>query len=36
MGILKTAAKYNEANIGVYASVLQGGTIHRDDPIRLE
>ena len=35
-GILRTAAQYNEVNVGVYASVLQGGTIHRDDPVRLE
>lgn len=35
-GILRTAAQYNEVNVGVYASVLQGGTIHRDDPVGLE
>jgi len=34
-GILRTAAKNNEANVGVYASVLQGGTIKRGDAVRL-
>ncbi len=36
MGILRTAARYNEVNVGVYASVLQGGRIRRGDPVRLE
>ncbi len=35
-GILRTAAQHNEVNVGIYASVLQGGTIFRDDPVRLE
>ena len=35
-GILRTAAQYNQVNVGVYASVLQGGTIHRGDPVRIE
>ncbi|MBI4548441.1 MAG: MOSC domain-containing protein [Ignavibacteriae bacterium] len=35
-GILRTAAQHNQVNVGVYASVLQGGTIHRGDPVRLE
>ncbi len=35
-GILRTAARHNELNVGVYGSVLQGGEIHRGDPIRLE
>ena len=35
-GILRTAAQHNRANVGVYASVLQGGTVHRGDPVRLE
>lgn len=34
-GILRTAAQYNKVNVGVYASVLQGGTIHRDDGVRV-
>lgn len=36
LGILRTAAKNNKANVGVYASVLQGGTIHRGDSVRFE
>ncbi|HEX4138969.1 MAG TPA: MOSC domain-containing protein [Candidatus Methylacidiphilales bacterium] len=35
-GILRTAAKYNGANVGIYASVLQGGKIRRGDIITLE
>jgi uncharacterized protein YcbX len=35
-GILRTAAKHNQANIGIYASVLSSGTIHRGDPISLD
>ena len=35
-GILRTAAQHNRANVGVYASVLQGGRLHRGDCIRLE
>lgn len=35
-GILKTAARSNEARVGAYASVLQGGTIRRGDPVVLE
>ena len=34
--ILRTAAQYNRANVGVYASVLQGGKVRRGDSIRLE
>jgi MOSC domain-containing protein YiiM len=34
-GILRTAAQHNEVNVGVYASVLHGGTIHRGDPVSL-
>jgi uncharacterized protein len=30
LGILKTAAQHNEASVGVYADVLQGGVIHED------
>jgi len=36
LGILRTAAKHNRANVGVYAAVLQGGTIRRGDPVRLD
>jgi len=35
-GILRTAAQHNQANAGVYASVLQGGEIRRGDSVRLE
>jgi uncharacterized protein YcbX len=35
-GILRTAAQHNQANIGIYASVLSGGTISRGDPISLD
>ena len=34
--ILRTAAQHNQANVGVYAAVLQGGTIRRGDSVRLE
>ena len=34
-GILRTAAQHNQANIGVYAAVLSGGTIHRGDSVTL-
>jgi uncharacterized protein len=33
-GILRVAAKHNEANVGVYASVVRGGTVRRGDPVR--
>jgi uncharacterized protein YcbX len=35
-GILRTAGQHNRVNVGVYASVLQGGTIQCSDPVRLE
>jgi uncharacterized protein len=35
-GILRTAAQHNRANVGVYASVLQGGNLRRGDSVRLE
>jgi uncharacterized protein YcbX len=35
-GILRTAARHNQASVGVYASVLQGGIVRRGDPVRLE
>jgi uncharacterized protein YcbX len=34
-GILRTAAQHNAVNLGVYASVVSGGTIHRGDPVTL-
>jgi uncharacterized protein YcbX len=36
VGILRTAAQHNQANVGIYASVLRGGAIHRGDPVNLE
>ncbi len=35
-GILKAAAKYNQARVGAYASVLQGGDVRRGDIVRIE
>lgn len=34
-GILRTAAQHNAVNVGVYASVVSGGTIRRGDPVTL-
>ena len=34
-GILRTAAQHNQVNVGVYASVVRGGTIRRGDAVRL-
>lgn len=35
-GILRTAARHNQVNVGVYAAVLRGGTVRRGDPVSLE
>jgi len=35
-GILRTAAQHNHANVGLYASVVRGGTARRGDAIGLE
>jgi uncharacterized protein YcbX len=35
-GILRAAAQHNRAHVGVYATVVQGGTIRRGDLARLE
>ena len=35
-GILKAAAKHNQARVGAYAAVLQGGGIRRGDIVRIE
>jgi len=32
-GILRTAAQHHEANVGVYADVIAGGTIRRGDRV---
>ena len=34
-GILRTAAQHNQANVGVYAEVIAGGTTRRGDPVKL-
>jgi len=34
--ILRTALQHNQGNVGIYASVLQGGTIRRGDAVKLE
>ena len=36
VGILRAAAQHNKANVGVYASVLQGGKVSRGDSVSLE
>jgi uncharacterized protein YcbX len=35
-GILRAAAQYNNAHVGVYAAVVHGGTIRRGDAARLD
>lgn len=35
-GILRTAAKYNKVNVGIYARVERGGSIRRGDAVRVE
>jgi len=35
-GILRAAAMHNEANVGIYASVIRGGMVRRSDPVWLE
>ena len=35
-GILKTAAQRNQARVGAYTSVLQGGKVRSGDAVRLE
>jgi MOSC domain-containing protein YiiM len=35
-GILRTAAKHNDVNVGVYASVIRDGTVRRGDAVWLE
>jgi uncharacterized protein YcbX len=34
-GILRTAARHNKVNVGVYGAVARGGTVRRGDPVRL-
>ncbi len=35
-GILRTAARHNQVNVGVYASVLRGGTVRRGAAVKFE
>ncbi len=35
-GILRTAARHNNVNVGVYGEVLTEGMVRRGDPVRLE
>jgi len=35
-GILRTAVQYHQGRVGVYASVMRGGTIRRGDRVELE
>lgn len=35
-GILRTAAKFHEVNVGVYCAVQRGGTVRRGDVVRVE
>jgi uncharacterized protein YcbX len=34
-GILRAAAQHNQANVGVYAEVIEGGAIQRGDAVTL-
>ena len=34
--ILRTAVQHNQGNVGIYASVVQGGTVRRGDAVRLQ
>ena len=35
VGILRTAAQHNGANVGVYTTVIQGGMLRRGDNVAL-
>ncbi len=35
-GILRTVAQHNRGGVGLYASVVRGGTVRRGDALRLE
>lgn len=34
--VLRTAVQHNQGNVGIYGSVVQGGTVRRGDAVRLE
>ncbi len=34
-GILRTAAKHHQVNVGVYATVLRGGEVRRGDSLAI-
>ena len=34
-GILRTAAQHNDVNVGIYAAVVQQGSIRRGDSVQL-
>jgi uncharacterized protein YcbX len=36
IGILKTAAKYNQARVGAYAKVVQGGHVRKGDSVQID
>ena len=36
IGILRTAAQANNVHVGVYASVIRGGSVRRGDTIRVQ
>ena len=36
IGILRTAAKHNQARVGSYASVVESGVVRNGDPVRIE
>ncbi|MBW4553821.1 MAG: MOSC domain-containing protein [Aphanocapsa sp. GSE-SYN-MK-11-07L] len=36
VSVLRTAVKHNQGNVGIYASVIQSGTICRGDAVRVE
>jgi len=34
-GVLRTVVQQNDGNVGVYASVVRGGLVHRGDDVFL-
>jgi len=36
VGILRAAAQHNQANVGIYASVIRGGEVRRGDSVSLQ